>query len=146
LITNPTLLQIARLGRAAKPLDLMTYSAEDEQPGVFFLRESARQSVLAVFNWTGKLRSHAFTPQALGLAAGHPYHLYDALNQDAPLDFDGNAFRLEDQAAHSVRLIKIIDESEPTRPPDLNLRVPARAQVREDVTFSAYSADNEMQV
>src|SRR2546423_13747128 len=32
LVTNPDLLQMGKLGRAAKPLDLMTYRPEDGQP------------------------------------------------------------------------------------------------------------------
>src|SRR5258708_11362865 len=39
LLTNANLLQMIKLGRAAQPLDLMTYAPEDEQPSVFLLRE-----------------------------------------------------------------------------------------------------------
>ena len=35
LVTNRDLLQMAKLGRASKPLDLMTYRPEDEQPSIF---------------------------------------------------------------------------------------------------------------
>ena len=52
LLRNRDLLNMAQLGRAAKPVDLMNYAPEDEMPTLFLLRESKRQSILAVFNWT----------------------------------------------------------------------------------------------
>ena len=45
LVRNPDLLAMARLGRAALPLDLLTYADKDEQPSVFLLREDQRQSL-----------------------------------------------------------------------------------------------------
>lgn len=48
LVHNPDLLDMARLGRAATPLDLMTYLPEDRQPSIFFLKEDPRQRILTV--------------------------------------------------------------------------------------------------
>ena len=45
---------MAKAGRASTPVDLMTYEPEDEQPSVFLLRQSPRQSMLTIFNWTDK--------------------------------------------------------------------------------------------
>ena len=105
LVTNPDLLQMAKLGRVARPLDLMTYRPEDEQPSIFLLREDERQSMLAVFNWTEQPSSHVFRLSDLGLTSGHSYGLYDALREDRPFALDGETIRLEDQAAQSVKLI-----------------------------------------
>ena len=69
LLQNKDLLDMVRLGRAAKPIDLMTYRDEDEQPGVFFLREDERQAMLIVFNWTESTRSHKFNLAELGFVA-----------------------------------------------------------------------------
>ncbi len=52
LVENTDLLNMAKIGRASTPLDLMTYEPEDEQPSIFFLQESPRQAILTVFNWT----------------------------------------------------------------------------------------------
>ena len=41
LVKNPDLLAMVKLGQAAVPLDLMTYTDKDEQPSVFLLRERA---------------------------------------------------------------------------------------------------------
>jgi alpha-galactosidase len=46
LVKNPDLLAMAKLGRAAFPLDLLTYADKDEQPSVFLLHEDQRQSIL----------------------------------------------------------------------------------------------------
>jgi alpha-galactosidase len=113
LVKNPNLLQIAKLGRASKPLDLLTYKTEDEQPSLMFLREDARQSMLAVFNWTDQPRSHVFNLGDLNLPSAHRYQLYDALDEDRPMPCDEQAIVLKNQPAHSVRLIKIIDGSKP---------------------------------
>ena len=58
LVENQELLNMAKVGRAHTPVDLMTYLPEDEQPSIFFLQESQRQAILTVFNWTNAARSH----------------------------------------------------------------------------------------
>ena len=55
------------------PVDLMTYQPEDEQPSIFFLRESQRQAMLTVFNWTNAARSHSLKLTDLGLHADHSW-------------------------------------------------------------------------
>ena len=40
MVENRELLNMAKVGRAHTPVDLMTYEPEDEQPSIFFLRES----------------------------------------------------------------------------------------------------------
>ncbi len=52
LAENRDLLNMAKAGRASTPVDLMTYEPEDGQPTIFLLRQSPRQSMLTVFNWT----------------------------------------------------------------------------------------------
>ena len=45
LVENRDLLNVAKLGRAATPFDLMTYEPGDEQPSIFFLQESPHQAI-----------------------------------------------------------------------------------------------------
>src|SRR5438552_5751818 len=52
LLKNEDLLNMARLGHASRPLDLMSYRPEDGMPSIFFLQQSKRQAMLTVFNWT----------------------------------------------------------------------------------------------
>jgi alpha-galactosidase len=139
LITNKDILQMVKLGRASRPLDLLEYSSDDLQPSITFLREDDRQSVLTVFNWTEQRRSHEFALGDLGLPAGHVYKLYDVLGEDRPLPFDGNKIVLTDQRPHSVRLMKIIDESQPPMPPQVTIEAPESGKIDETLGFSVRS-------
>ncbi len=111
LIKNPELLKMVELRRAAIPVDLMSFSAQDEMPSIYVLREDARQWMIAVFNWTEQPRSHTLEASELGLPKGHTYKASDVLNNDAPVTIGEAALEINGQAPHSVRLIKIIDNS-----------------------------------
>jgi hypothetical protein len=137
LVKNPDLLAMAKLGQAALPLDLLTYAEKDEQPSVFLLREDKRQSMLAVFNWTDQRSSRTLTSSALGLSAEHVYQFVDSLAQDQSLTVEHETLRLEDQPAHSVKLIKIIDMSIPMAPPSIAFQVPSEARIGEEIGLSS---------
>jgi hypothetical protein len=139
LVTNPDLLQMAKLGRAALPLDLLTYPDVDEMPSVFLLKEDPRQTMLAVFNWTKGPRTHTFAAADLGLPAGDSYTVSDVFHADRFVSFEGGQLALKDQPAHSVRLFKIIDTSVPTAAPAVIAVVPAKAEVGAELKFSAES-------
>jgi alpha-galactosidase len=64
---------MVRLGKASIPLDLMNFTAEDQQPSVFFLKEEDRQSILSVFNWTDKEKDHSIDLTTAGLPATGKY-------------------------------------------------------------------------
>jgi len=137
LVKNPDLLAMAKLGRAALPLDLLTYADKDEQPSAFLLQEDQRQSILAVFNWTEQPSSHTFRLSDLKLPAGHSYKLSDSFAQDQPLAMDHETFRLDNQPAHSVKLIKIIDTSIPPAAPSIAFQVPSRANIGQEIKLSS---------
>ena len=137
LVENSDLLAMAKLGRAALPLDLLTYADKDEQPRVFLLREDQRHSMLAVFNWTAQPSSSTFTLSDLKLPVGHSYKLFDSLAQGQLLAIDNETLRLDDQPAHSVKLIKIIDTSIPVAAPSISLQVPTQARIGEELAFSS---------
>jgi len=134
------LLALAKLGRAALPLDLLTYTDKDEQPSVFLLDEDRRQSILAVFNWTEQPRSRAFSLSDLKLSAGHLYNLFDSLSDGRPLSMDHKTIRLDHQPAHSVKVIKIIDTSIPPAPPSLAVHVPSQAKIGEEIELSGVAS------
>jgi alpha-galactosidase len=135
LLKNVGLLQIAKLGRASVPLDLLSYPAEDEQPSVFLLREDARKSILSVFNWTEKTRTHRFSFSELKLLNGHKYELTDILEQKRTIRADGDSLPLE-QPAHSVRMIEIIDPSIVAAAPSVTLQAADHGKVDENLKFS----------
>lgn len=140
LVENREILDMNRLGRPALPLDLMTFRRQEGEPSVYFLREDARQAMLAVFNWSDRPLSHAFTLAGLGLPDSHPFEAYDVLKKDAPIPIEGGTLKIVNQASRSVRLIKLVDASIPARAPAVITEVPTSAKAGVPVTFSASSA------
>ena len=123
LIENRDLIDMVRLGKASIPEDLMSYSAADRQPSVFFLPESARQSILTVFNWTERTTRHVIRLSDLGLRAGDSYDLTDVLSSQISQRVAGGTVRVE-LPPHSVRVLKIIDDAVPASPPEFEVRCP----------------------
>ncbi|MGC1645146.1 MAG: PKD domain-containing protein, partial [Candidatus Sulfotelmatobacter sp.] len=137
LVENRELLNIAKVGRASTPLDLMTYEPEDGQPSTFFLREDQRQAILTVFNWTNTVRSHTLRLTDLGLPAGHRFVATDVLNQNETVTLGDGAVGLENQPSQSVRVIKLIDTSVAAAAPTVTAQAPTAAIAGETITLSA---------
>jgi hypothetical protein len=136
LIENRDLIDMVRLGNASIPQDLMSYSAADGQPSVFFLPESARQSILTVFNWTERPTQHVIKLSDLGLHAGDSYELADVLNSQAAVQTAAGAVQLE-LPPHSVRVLKIIDDTVPASAPDFEIQCPAGGRTGAGLVCSA---------
>jgi alpha-galactosidase len=141
LLQNRDLLNMVQYGHAAKPLDLMSYATEDEMPSIFLLRESNRQSILAVFNWTEKERKHDLSFSDLLPDIGLASH------NTASDVFGSGAAIAENQASlslkvppHSVRLVKIIDTSIPASAPSLQVQAAEKIETGKPTTLSAQSA------
>jgi alpha-galactosidase len=137
LVENTDLLNMAKLGRASTPLDLMTYEPEDEQPSIFFLRQSPRQAILTVFNWTKIPRSHTLQLAELGLSAGPTLAASDILNSNAPIPLASGALRIQNQFPESVRVIKLIDTNIPAAAPTVQAQVPSAANAGETIHIAA---------
>ena len=137
LVENRELLNMAKVGRAHTPVDLMTYQPEDEQPSVFFLRESQHQAILTVFNWTNTARSHTLKLEDLGLPADHRCAATDVLNQDGSVTLEGGTVRIENQPPQSVKMIKIVDRSFAEAAPTVTAQVPSAAAAGETIKLSA---------
>ena len=142
LVQNRDLLNMARYGRAATPLDLMSYAPEDEMPSIFLLRESKRQSILAVFNWTEKERKHEFTLFDLGLGTSHNQVL-DVFTTGAPIAENVNSLSLT-LAPQSVRIVKILDTSIPAATPVVRVEIPEKMEVGQPVPFSAQASGDQV--
>jgi alpha-galactosidase len=139
LVENRELLNMAKVGQAATPLDLMTYAPEDGQPSLFFLREDQRQAILTVFNWTNTVRAHRLRLTDLGLPADHTFAATDVLNQSETVTLDDGAVRLENQPPQSVRVIKLIDTSVAAAAPTVTAQVPTAANAGETIILTAFS-------
>ncbi len=136
LIENRDLIDMVRLGKASIPEDLMSYSAADGQPSVFFLRESARQSILTVFNWTEKPTRHVIALAGLGLRTGGSYDLKDVLDPKAAVEAAAGSVRI-DLPPHSVRVLKIVDDTVPTSAPQIQIRCPQTGRTGSALVCSA---------
>jgi alpha-galactosidase len=131
LVENRDLLKMAKLGRASKPLDLLTYEPEDEQPSIFLLRENERQAMLTVFNWTKAARSHTLKLADLGLSAGHTLEATNVLRPKEPVTLAEDAVQIKDEPARSVIVIKLIDTSVPKTAPSASVESPSSVQAGE---------------
>jgi hypothetical protein len=141
LVENADLLNMAKIGRASTPLDLMTYALEDQQPSIFLLRESPHQAILTVFNWTETPRSHELKLADLGLPAEHTFRALDGLNQNTPVTLQGGAVQVENQPPESVRVIKLIDGNVSPSAPTVKAQVPSAANTGETIHLTAQTDD-----
>jgi hypothetical protein len=141
LVKNQDLLNMAKISRAATPVDLLSYEAEDGEPSTFFLREDPRQSILSVFNWTDQPRSHTFKLSELGLPSNRTFQASDVLNPGEAMKVNEGSVRLDNMAPHSVRVIKLIDTATPPAAPAVTAQVPSEAHVSEPVALTAHAQD-----
>jgi hypothetical protein len=137
LVKNTDLLNMARLGQASRPLDLMSYAPEDGMPSTFLLHESKRIAMLTVFNWTDKPRERKLDlAQDLGLQLQGGNQVFDVLDTNTPVVNNPKSLVLQ-LPPHSVKVLKIVDAAIPPTPPAVTVNVPDHAQVGEAIEFSA---------
>ncbi|MGA2834364.1 MAG: PKD domain-containing protein [Terracidiphilus sp.] len=136
LVKNATLIDMARLGRASTPTDLMTYAPSDKQPSVFLLKENERQSILTVFNWTDEERTRAITLASLALKDPGKYQIVDVFGDQNCCNRPSDTINLVQQP-HSVRMLKLIDTSVPAIQPPIEIHLVGSAKSGETVTFVA---------
>jgi alpha-galactosidase len=142
LIENRDLIDMVRIGKASVPEDLMSYADGDRQPSVFFLKESARQSILTVFNWTEHATRHVISVASLGLSADGAYRIKDVLRPQRPPPFSAGAFRIE-QPPHSVTVLKVIDEGQPAALAQLAIHCPEASVSGQAVACTASARGGE---
>lgn len=137
LVENNDLLNMVALSKSSLPVDLMTYAASDEQPSIFLLKETPHQSILTVFNWTDKMRTHKLAFSALGLDSHSRYRVLSILDSHSTPQTVSQTLILS-QPAHSVRMFKIINTAIPAVPPQIAISSRQRANAGETVLFSAH--------
>jgi hypothetical protein len=142
LVQNKDMIDMVRMGRASNPVDLMTYLPEDEQPSIFFLKEDKRQSILTIFNWTDRSRSHSIKLANFGLKGKGPYAIFDVLDQKkVPVPVSNSL--VVDQPLHSVRVLKIVDTGTAAQAPVVQAQHPLAAKAGETVEFTAHLVNPE---
>jgi len=141
LVKNPDLIDMARLGRASVPADLLSYAEKDRQPSVFLLNESPRQSILTVFNWTDGERTRVLDLATLGLKQADKYRIVDVFGEQNCCAAVAQTLELV-QKPHSVRVLKLIDESIAPADPAVDVRAAASAKAGEGVGFTAAASSS----
>lgn len=142
LLENPDLLDMVHLSRASTPVDLMDYDQADGQPSIFFLRESPRQSILTVFNWTTRARPHAISLSRLGLSPAAHYSILPVLDPAAHADLQRNAVQVT-VPPQGVRMLKFIDDDVAAALPEVTVKRPDSGNAGETLSFTATAVDTE---
>jgi alpha-galactosidase len=137
LVENRDLLNMARAGRASTPVDLMTYDPEDGQPSLFLLRQSPRQNILTVFNWTDRPRSRSLNLRDLEVQASSTMVATAVLDSKATFSLEGGAIRLDNQSPQSAIVIKLVDTAVAKSAPTITARVPSQSKVGKTISLSA---------
>lgn len=138
LVRNQDLIDMVQLGRAAVPVDLMSYRTEDEQPSIFLLKEDRRKSILAVFNWTDHVSSHTISAEQMDIQAGARYSATDVF-RGTQLAIENNRLSIS-QPQHSVRLIKVELPGISVAAPQIEARMASNATAGAPVQFEAAQA------
>ena len=144
LLKNEDLLNLVRLGRAMNPVDLMTYRPEDGQPSIFSLREDDRQSMLVVFNWTDTENSQTLSLREIGLSPKGGVSATDIFHPERKINMSGDSLQIDGQAPHSVRLIRLIDDSVSPAAPEIDVHAPTTLQAGQSSAFRALARDTSV--
>jgi len=141
LVQNQDLIEMVKLGRASTPLDLMSYSPEDEQPSLFWVAEDDRQGMLTIFNWTDKPRSRSIEFASLGLPASSQHGISDVFDGKAIATPNLDSF-VVDMPPHSARMLKILNKGVPSRPPAIKVEYMPEMKTGAAGTFRARPASS----
>ena len=136
LVRITDLIDMARLGRASIPVDLMTYAASDVQPSVFLFKEDNRQSILTIFNWTERELKRNLRLAGLGLKEPGKYQITEVFGDKSCCSPSGDALNMI-QPAHSVRMFKLVEHGVQAEPPAFDVRSATEAKAGEMMTFNA---------
>jgi alpha-galactosidase len=145
LVKNADLLDMAHLGRASIPMDLMTYSIDDIQPSVFLLKENERQSILTIFNWTEAERTRPIDFAHLGLKEPGQYQIVDVFGDQNCCSISSQTIKVA-QKPHSVRVLRLVDNSISALQPAVEIRSASGAKAGETMTFEASPSSVEAPV
>jgi alpha-galactosidase len=136
LLEDPDLLDMVHLSRASTPVDLLDYAEADGQPSIFFLKESPRQSILTVFNWTEQEGRHSIPLARLGLAPDAHYRIRPVLDPAAHAELDAGRVQVT-VPAHGVRMLKLVNEDVAAAMPVVTVQHADTGKAGETLRFDA---------
>ena len=136
LVQNQDLIEMIKLSRASKPVDLMSYSPEDNQPSIFWVEEDHRQGMLTIFNWTDQRHSRSIEFSSLGLAASNQYAISDVFDGKTVATPNPNSV-VVDLPPHSARLLKVVNVGVSAQPPSIKFEHVPNVMTGRAATFRA---------
>jgi alpha-galactosidase len=136
LVQNQDLIEMIKLNRASKPVDLMSYSPEDNQPSIFWVEEDHRQGMLTIFNWTDQRHSRSIEFSSLGLAASNQYAISDVFDGKTVATPNPNSV-VVDLPPHSARLLKVVNVGVSAQPPSIKFEHVPNVMTGRAATFRA---------
>jgi hypothetical protein len=142
LVQNQDLIEMIKLGRASKPLDLMSYSPEDSQPSIFLVEEDHRQGMLTIFNWTEQRHSRSIEFSSLGLPALKQYKISEVFDGQAVATPNPDSI-VVDLPPHSARVLKLVDTGAPEQPPVIKVGHLPSVMTGAAATFRAQPATSK---
>lgn len=142
LLEGQDLLAMVHLRRASTPVDLMDYDAADGQPSIFFLKESPRQSILTIFNWTKRERQHSIELSHLGLASDAHDSVSDILDPAAQPMINNGAVQVA-VPPQGVRMLKIVNDDVPAALPSVTVQHSDSGKAGETLKFEATATATE---
>lgn len=142
LVENLDLIDMARLGRASIPFDLMTYDPDDLQPSIFLLKQDERQSMVTVFNWTEASRHHALSRAMLQLDPEAGYAVTEVLTKTGETTRLVSSLHVQ-QPPHSVRMFKIVNTKIRAQAPTALATLPSGGKAGETLVFRAQPASDK---
>jgi hypothetical protein len=142
LVQNQDLIEMIKLGRASKPLDLMSYSPEDSQPSIFLVEEDHRQGMLTIFNWTEQRHSRSIEFSSLGLPALKQYKISEVFDGQAVATPNPDSI-VVDLPPHSARVLKLVDTGAPEQPPVIKVGHLPSVMTGTAATFRAQPATSK---
>ena len=119
--------------------------SSDEQPSVFLLKESERQSMLTIFNWTDREQKRAIKLTGLGLKEPDKYRIVEVFGDQSCCSGSSDTLSLV-QKPHSVRMLKLIDESLPAVQPPFEIRSASSAKAGQTLSFKAAASSPQAPV
>ena len=142
LVQNQDLIEMVKLGRASTPLDLMSYSTEDDQPSIFWIAEDSRQGLLTIFNWTDKPRTRSIEFSRLGLPHSNQHRISDVFDGKAVANSNPDSF-VVDLPPRSARVLKIVRAGAPARPPVIKVEHMPDMKTGAAAAFRAQPANSD---
>jgi hypothetical protein len=70
--------------------------------------------------------------------------VFDVFQPEQQRAFDATGLRIEDQPAHFVTLLKVLDESVAAQAPSIAAKVPAAGKMGEDLGFTAAASEDHV--